>query len=514
MWGTRMIIKATLFSFLALVCAHTYSADSSEQFSAIKALIDERALEHALREMKSQTESKQLDDAGLAILSGMFLAESGQPGKALKIIETAEFSTTQYGSEIAEAKARAYFKQGALSRADEFAAVALKEDPSNRSARLITLKVAGELSSSLQEQDLEKLLTASNNDRAVWLTYLDQALRFAPHRSDLADRAYVELGDTGVTTEYRGRFKFQNNARYEAFSLFQEAKQRYEREGNIIAQNRISRWLKLHNKYAKRPVAPKPTPQRIPAPKPNPPELKRENLVVPKLTPASQSIEQDIDPIDIETTGDVFTGSGFVTNNGKWVITNRHVIENSDRLIVRNGLGKVRHVTKYILDENQDIALLYLDRPYPAHQSVQYQDIIDPVGGDELFLMGYPLAGLLGAHHPSITEGIVSKEAGFGNKTTEFLVTANLNQGNSGGPIFSVDGRVLGIAVAKLDKSKYQQENQFIPEDVNIGIKGREIRRFMDIQGLPSTDSRPVLSPRDAYSQLRARVVLIVAIDD
>ena len=46
----------------------------------------------------------------------------------------------------------------------------------------------------------------------------------------------------------------------------------------------------------------------------------------------------------------------------------------------------------------------------------------------------------------------MSKEAGFQNEASEFLITANLNRGNSGGPIFSVDGRVLGIAVAKLDK--------------------------------------------------------------
>ena len=176
-----------------------------------------------------------------------------------------------------------------------------------------------------------------------------------------------------------------------------------------------------------------------------------------------------------------------------------------DRAIVRDGLGKIRHVKEYYLDEQQDIAILVLHDPFPANQAVDEGDIIDPVGGDELYLMGYPLASVLGAHHPSITEGIVSKGAGFSNEPTEFLITANLNQGNSGGPIFSVDGRVLGIAVAKLDKVKFLEADKSIPEDVNIGIKGKEVRRFMDVSTAPSNDARPILAPRDAYSELRER---------
>jgi serine protease Do len=68
----------------------------------------------------------------------------------------------------------------------------------------------------------------------------------------------------------------------------------------------------------------------------------------------------------------------------------------------------------------------------------------------------------------------VSKEAGFGDMPNHFLLTANLNEGNSGGPIFSRDGRVLGIAVAKLDKTKVLETTGMLPEDVNVGIKGQE----------------------------------------
>jgi S1-C subfamily serine protease len=120
-----------------------------------------------------------------------------------------------------------------------------------------------------------------------------------------------------------------------------------------------------------------------PLPPLSPEEPKRE-----LIQPADTNQSQDIEPIKVVTKGDIGTGSGFITNQGHWVVTNRHVVENADRIIVRNGTGKIRHVAKYFLDDQDDIALLYLEEPYPAEYSVEMTDIIDPAGGDELFVMG------------------------------------------------------------------------------------------------------------------------------
>ena len=61
-----------------------------------------------------------------------------------------------------------------------------------------------------------------------------------------------------------------------------------------------------------------------------------------------------------------------------------------------------------------------------------------------------------------------------------FQITAKLNQGNSGGPIFSREGNILGIAVAKIDKSLMLQEEGMIPEDVNFGIPVSRIDLLTD----------------------------------
>ena len=526
-------------SFMLL--AGLVSANPSDEFVELKASIDTRNLEDALKNLKSEETNETLSDVEFLLLTSYFMSASGQPSKALELAEKAGFSTTGYESEIAEARARAFLEQGDLEQADDYAAISLDKNGDGVVPRLIRLQVESDLNNSLLATKFERLLEKTNNNPVVWMAYLDQAFRLAEPDTTLPDRAFVQLGDTGLMTEYRAKFHFKANERYDAYQLFKDAGHKYAQEGNTIAYNRVNRWLEINGKYSKKPVKntapPKPqitepsksgqpptnqvviliappngkqSPTQM-EPRPLPPQSTRDRELI---RPAERESNHDIEPIKVVTKGEIATGSGFITNQGHWVVTNRHVVENADRIIVRNGTGKIRHVSQYFVDDQDDIALLYLEKPYPQEYSVAMSDIIDPAGGDELFVMGYPLTSVLGSHHPSITEGIVSKEAGFGDMPNHFLMTANLNQGNSGGPIFSRDGRVLGIAVAKLDKTKVLETTGLLPEDVNVGIKGQEVRRFLRANQSPSNDPRPAMSPREAYSKLRSQVVLIVTIDD
>lgn len=543
--GAERVCMMRWIAALFVLLAGLASANPSDEFVKLKASIDTRHLEDALKNLKSEETNKTLSDVEFLLLTSYFMTASGQPFKALKLAEKAEYSTTGYESEIAEARARAYLQQGDLERADQYAANALEKNGDNVVARLIQLQIESDLNNALLTPKFERLLKRTKGNQVVWIAYLDQALRSAEPDTTLPNRAFIELGDTGLMTEYRAKFHFKANKRYEAYQLFTKAAEIYVKEGNTIAQNRVNRWLEIHGKYANKsePVGVAPTDNLrttesksdgqpssnqvvvlIAPPDGTTPPVEKEPRPLPPLSPEEPKREliqpadtkqsQDIEPIKVVTKGDIGTGSGFITNQGHWVVTNRHVVENADRIIVRNGTGKIRHVAKYFLDEQDDIALLYLDEPYPADYSVEMTDIIDPTGGDELFVMGFPLTSVLGSHHPSITEGIVSKEAGFADMPNHFLLTANLNEGNSGGPIFSRDGRVLGIAVAKLDKTKVLETTGMLPEDVNVGIKGREVRRFLRTNVPPSSDARPALSPREAYSALRSQVVLVVSIDD
>ena len=248
---------AALFVLLAGLA----SANPSDEFVKLKASIDTRHLEDALKNLKSEETNKTLSDVEFLLLTSYFMTASGQPFKALKLAEKAEYSTTGYESEIAEARARAYLQQGDLERADQYAANALEKNGDNVVARLIQLQIESDLNNALLTPKFERLLKRTNGNQVVWIAYLDQALRSAEPDTTLPNRAFIELGDTGLMTEYRAKFHFKANKRYEAYQLFTKAAEIYLKEGNTIAQNRVNRWLEIHGKYANKsePVGVAPT---------------------------------------------------------------------------------------------------------------------------------------------------------------------------------------------------------------------------------------------------------------
>lgn len=492
----------------------------ANEYDAIKYSIDTNALETALVKLKKATNEDSLSSVETDILTSLLLIESGKPSRGIELLKSAELRTTRLEGDIAASRARGYLALGDYQVAAQFAQEALKENTQNISAQLVLLQIDNYLNNVIDHRAYQTLLEQSNQDLSVWIAYLEQTLRFDPTRQDIARRAFIEVGSVGLIEEFRGRFAFQTGNHRDAVALFEKALAQYQTENNEIGENRVRRWLDVNARVNPRRVPENSgleerNPPKNPVLQPvTPPTAKPNDVEINRKREAQHISDEEIEPIKVVTQGDIQTGSGFITQSGQWIITNRHVVENADRVLVRNGLGKIRHVREIRIDDKQDLAVLVLEEAYPEAFSASLKDITDPVGGDELYLMGYPLIAILGDHHPSITEGIVSKVSGFRDRPSEFLITANLNQGNSGGPIYGVDGRILGIAVAKLDKTKMLEETGDIPEDVNVGIKGSQIRRFLSLKSLPRSSRGDSLTPREAYSHLRRQVVMVVSIDD
>jgi serine protease Do len=122
------------------------------------------------------------------------------------------------------------------------------------------------------------------------------------------------------------------------------------------------------------------------------------------------------------------------------------------------------------------------------------------------------MAGIIGWEQPSLTEGIVSKASGFNDNPTTFLITSKMNKGNSGGPIFDRQGRLIGIAVAKLDTTAIFEKKGSLPEDVNIGIKVSRLLNFLNRTGGGNQSTAPEVSLEELYQGMLAKVVLIAAV--
>ena len=169
-------------------------------------------------------------------------------------------------------------------------------------------------------------------------------------------------------------------------------------------------------------------------------------------------------------------GSGFIIDDGKFVITNYHVIESASKISVRNGTGGISEaiVSKY--SKVYDLALLKLKNPYPKEFSINFEDFVEAKAGEDVISIGYPGIGLT-FELPTITQGIVSKV--LDDEEGIFLTTAAINQGNSGGPVFNLKGQLVGISFAGLDKLSFTMMTGWVPTDMGFAIKSNKVNELL-----------------------------------
>jgi len=143
-------------------------------------------------------------------------------------------------------------------------------------------------------------------------------------------------------------------------------------------------------------------------------------------------------------------GSGFVINKNGTIITNNHVINNAEDIVVR--VGDKEYKAKVLAADNlMDIAVLKIDSK-DIFKPVKFGNSDKARVGDWVVAIGNPF-GLGG----TVTSGIISAKNRDINLTRydELIQTdASINQGNSGGPLFNLDGDVIGINTAIIAPGK------------------------------------------------------------
>ena len=142
-------------------------------------------------------------------------------------------------------------------------------------------------------------------------------------------------------------------------------------------------------------------------------------------------------------------GSGFVIKNNGTVVTNNHVIANDEDIIVR--VDNKEYKAKVLgADPYSDIAVLKIDSD-KNFKTAEFGNSDKARVGDWVVAIGNPF-GLGG----TVTSGIISARNRDINLTRydDFIQTdASINQGNSGGPLFNMDGDVIGINTAIISPS-------------------------------------------------------------
>ena len=139
-------------------------------------------------------------------------------------------------------------------------------------------------------------------------------------------------------------------------------------------------------------------------------------------------------------------GSGFIISEEGIIVTNNHVIEGADEITVI--LSDETEYTAELLgrDPKADIAVLKIDPNNKKLIGLDWGDSDVMRVGDWTIAIGNPL-GLGG----TVTAGIVSaisRDLGSGPYVKFLQTDASINRGNSGGPLFNLDGKVIGINTA------------------------------------------------------------------
>lgn len=139
-------------------------------------------------------------------------------------------------------------------------------------------------------------------------------------------------------------------------------------------------------------------------------------------------------------------GSGVLISADGKILTAAHVVQAADQVSVEFVDGKKVRAQVLASYPRADIAVLQLDVPQPGLVPAKLGDSDSVQVGDDVFVIGAPY----GLSH-SLTVGHVSgkhtsKDSIAGVSKVEFLQTdAAINQGNSGGPMFNMNGEVVGI---------------------------------------------------------------------
>ena len=184
-------------------------------------------------------------------------------------------------------------------------------------------------------------------------------------------------------------------------------------------------------------------------------------------------------------------GSGVIIDSAGIVLTNNHVVEGADKVVVQLADGREFEATDIKTDAETDLAVMTIksDEPLPA---AELGDSDKLEIGDWVIAIGNPFA-----LESTVSAGIISaKGRSLGRvRRAKFLQTdAAINPGNSGGPLVNLDGRIVGINTAIFSQNGgYQGIGFAIP--INLAkwvtpqlIKSGSVKRaYLGISMIPIT---------------------------
>ncbi len=189
----------------------------------------------------------------------------------------------------------------------------------------------------------------------------------------------------------------------------------------------------------------------------------------PTNTTTQPTTKEDDMPIDI-------SGTGFLIDKRGYLATNNHVTKGAKGIFVClniDGVWKSYNAVLVKSDPTNDLSIIRIeDSEFKQFPSLPYNFTteVEEVASD-IYTLGYPQVHIMGTE-VKYTTGAINSKSGVQGDPTHYQISAHIDHGNSGGPMFNSKGTIIGITDSGLDKAEFG--------DVNYAIKSSYLKSLVD----------------------------------
>ena len=206
------------------------------------------------------------------------------------------------------------------------------------------------------------------------------------------------------------------------------------------------------------------------------------------------------------------TGTAWPLASG-YVVTNDHVVADSNDVTLINGLGQKLAAQVVLRDQASDIALLEVgdaNRLPPALPLAKAPLRM----GSRVFTLGFPRLDLMGSS-PKLSEGVISGINGPLDDPGSYQTTVPIQPGNSGGPLLNMNGEVVGVVKSMLGVRDERQGSIYLLPNTSCALKIKCVRDLLDL--LPRQDPALTILPNHLgnletlAARIQSSVLIVVA---
>lgn len=193
------------------------------------------------------------------------------------------------------------------------------------------------------------------------------------------------------------------------------------------------------------------------------------------------------------------SGTGFLISSRGHILTNSHVVSSASEIWVKglNGdFSKDVPATLVAEDEESDLALLKVKGLETDSLPFSFR-AKGPETGEDVFVLGYPMIQHMG-EEVKLTKGIISSRSGYKGSSDSYQISAQVQPGNSGSPVFDNNGYLIGVVNAKIMGAEgvtYVIRPSFISALFDAAGVKLSLSEKSPVSGLSLSEQARILSP-------------------